>query len=58
MSVTGWKLDPTDRAELLKRIPPEWPDVIADHIILNAQARADDPLPSRLGGGAFPLPSP
>ena len=45
MPVTGWKLDATDRAELLKRFPPVWPDVIADHITLDARARAEDPLP-------------
>jgi len=28
----GWKLDPDDRAKLLKRFPPTWPEVIADHV--------------------------
>ncbi len=28
----GWKLDRTDQAKLLKRFPPTWPDVIADHV--------------------------
>lgn len=31
---TGWKLDPSERAELLERFPPRWPDVVADHVTL------------------------
>lgn len=38
MSVTGWKLDDDERAELLKRFPREWPEVIADHVTLDAAA--------------------
>lgn len=34
MTVKGWKLDQDDRARLLKRFPPVWPDVIADHVTL------------------------
>jgi hypothetical protein len=49
MPVTGWKLDATDRADLLTRFPPVWPDVIADHITLDARARAEDPLPNAQG---------
>jgi len=45
MSVTGWKLDRVQRAELLARFPPEWPDVIADHVTLDCRAGAEDPLP-------------
>ena len=45
MAVTGWKLDETERPRLLEQIPPLWPDVIADHITLDANAAADDPLP-------------
>lgn len=45
MTVTGWKLDREDRARLLGRFPPEWPDVIADHVTLYAQAGQDAPLP-------------
>lgn len=45
MIVTGWKLDRVDRAKLLERFAPEWPDVIADHVTLDAKARRDDPLP-------------
>lgn len=45
MSVTGWMLDKADRTRLLERFPPDWPDVIADHITLNIQAAQCDPLP-------------
>lgn len=45
MPVTGWKLSPDERAQLLERFPPTWPDVIADHVTLKADASADEPLP-------------
>lgn len=48
MTVKGWRLDDQDRARLLERFPPVWPDVIADHVTLmfpeakqNASALAD-----------------
>lgn len=47
MATTGWKLNETDRLELLERFPPEWPDVIADHITLEASAAVDEPLPDQ-----------
>lgn len=33
-SVTGWRLDEAERAELLARFKPLFPDVIADHVTL------------------------
>ncbi|WP_334656876.1 hypothetical protein [Sphingomonas panaciterrae] len=45
MPVTGWMLDRQEREDLLQRFPPEWPDVIADHITLDAHAAQADPLP-------------
>lgn len=45
MPVTGWKLEEEERRLLLERFPPRWPDVLADHITLDAQASAHDPLP-------------
>ncbi len=45
MAVTGWKLDPTQRAQLLERFPPTWPDVIADHVTLKADACVHEALP-------------
>ncbi|WJY19900.1 hypothetical protein QQS45_06725 [Alteriqipengyuania flavescens] len=43
--VTGWKLDRDDRAALLKRFPPVWPDIIADHVTLDPSATKDAALP-------------
>jgi len=43
--VTGWKLDEDERAMLLERFPPEWPDVIADHVTLDPSAGREGPLP-------------
>jgi hypothetical protein len=31
---TGWKLPEDERARLLARFPPRYPDVIADHVTL------------------------
>lgn len=50
MSVTGWKLGRDDRAALLERFAPEWPDVIADHITLDGDAGDDAPLPTATAG--------
>lgn len=49
-SVIGWKLDPRERAELLGRFPPHWPDVVADHVTLAADAPEDAPLPGETAG--------
>lgn len=48
MTVLGWKLDRTQRADLLKRFPPNWPDVIADHVTLRAGAGKADSLPPQV----------
>lgn len=40
----GWLLDEGDRARLLARFPPRWPDVIAHHVTLASKTR--DPLPA------------
>jgi hypothetical protein len=45
MSVIGWKLDREELEQMLERFPPEYQDVIADHITLEADADHDDPLP-------------
>lgn len=45
MATTGWKLEDPQRSALLERFPPEWPDVIADHITLATDVGADEPLP-------------
>lgn len=46
-SVIGWKLDRTQRGELLERFPPRYADPIADHVTLKSGAAAD-PLPKRV----------
>lgn len=43
--VTGWKLDRIDRASLLARFPPLFPDVVADHVTLRSGTDANTPLP-------------
>jgi len=45
MSATGWKLDPTERAQLLRRFAPHWPDTIADHVTLKGDAAGNEPFP-------------
>ncbi|MFV0623002.1 hypothetical protein ACBY01_03180 [Sphingomonas sp. ac-8] len=49
-SVVGWKLDPVDRAMLLGRFPPRWPDVVADHVTLRSGTGRDTPLPVETAG--------
>ena len=44
-SITGWKLPRDLRAELLKRFPPKYEKVVADHVTLNVGANPDTPLP-------------
>lgn len=43
-TVIGWKLDRSQREELLRRFPPRYNDVIADHVTLRPNALAE-PLP-------------
>lgn len=49
-SVTGWKLDRDERADLLRRFPPRYRHPVADHVTLAAKAAADAPLPQESGG--------
>ena len=44
----GWLLDDADRAALLARFPPRWPDVIAHHVTL--ASKTADPLPPEEAG--------
>ena len=48
-SVIGWKLDRTQRDQLLGRFPPRYPDAIADHVTLKTDATTD-PLPRQVEG--------
>ena len=45
MIVKGWKLDLEHRAMLLKRFPPVWPDVIADHVTLMPSSTEKNTVP-------------
>ena len=46
-TVTGWKLPPDERHMLLRRFPPKYDDVIADHVTLRVGATPDTPLPRK-----------
>jgi hypothetical protein len=43
-TVIGWKLDRSQRSELLERFPPRYADVDADHVTLEVNSRRE-PLP-------------
>jgi hypothetical protein len=43
--VIGWKLNRAEREALLARIPPAYPDVVADHVTLAVDDRGSQPLP-------------
>jgi hypothetical protein len=49
-TVTGWKLDPDQRRELLQQFPARYANVIADHVTLQAAAGADAALPDAVIG--------
>jgi len=46
-NVTGWKLDPDQRARLLAQFPPRYAEPVADHVTLESGVAADAPLPPR-----------
>ena len=50
MSVIGWKIDPLERGHLLEQFPPRWPDAVADHVTLQADASPDGELPQPATG--------
>jgi hypothetical protein len=53
--VIGWKLDRDQRDELLKRFPPRYADVMADHVTLRTNAGQDelpDPVDAAIIGRA------
>ena len=43
-TVIGWKLPAADREKLLRRFPPSYETVVADHVTLT-RATPDTPLP-------------
>jgi hypothetical protein len=46
----GWRLDDLERTALLKRFPPLYPDVVADHVTLKMGARPRDIAPEPCSG--------
>jgi hypothetical protein len=46
-TVTGWKLPHDERERLLAQFPPEYDNVIADHVTLRVGASAQTPLPRK-----------
>jgi hypothetical protein len=51
--VTGWKLPPHERERLLKRFPPMYENVIADHVTLRVDGTELPPKPqARIVGRA------
>ena len=46
-TITGWKLPEVERELLLRRFPPKYQNVVADHVTLRAGATLQTPLPDR-----------
>ena len=46
-SVIGWKLDRTERDELLARFPPRYAEAVADHVTLQTNAQSQ-PRPAEV----------
>jgi hypothetical protein len=52
-AVIGWKLDRGQRADLLERLAPRYPNVVADHVTLAANVAGDAPLPDSVAAEAL-----
>jgi hypothetical protein len=48
--VVGWLLNEAERDDLLRRFPPIYPDVVAHHVTLQANAPPNTPLPAATAG--------
>jgi hypothetical protein len=46
-TVNGWMLPPDEREILLRRFPPKYENVIADHVTLRTSSTFATPLPPR-----------
>ena len=46
-TVTGWKLPQVERELLLRRFPPKYAEVVADHVTLRVGATPATPLPNK-----------
>ena len=49
-SVIGWKLDPEQRKHLLRKFPPIFRNVVADHVTLQSKVTSNAPLPQETEG--------
>lgn len=48
--IIGWKLDRSEREALLRRFPPKYRNVDADHVTLQVRTRRDAALPEENEG--------
>jgi hypothetical protein len=46
-TVTGWKLPEVERELLLRRFPPKYENVVANHVTLRVGATPETPLPDK-----------
>jgi hypothetical protein len=46
-TVTGWKLPQVERELLLRRFPPKYENVVANHVTLRVGATPETPLPAK-----------
>jgi len=46
-TITGWKLPEVERELLLRRFPPKYDKVDADHVTLRMDATLESPLPDK-----------
>jgi hypothetical protein len=51
-TVTGWKLPQVERELLLRRFPPKYEKILADHVTLRIGATASTPLPDKPASSA------
>jgi len=49
-TAVGWRLDEGERAALLERFAPAYPDVVAHHVTLAMNVDPDEPLPPPCSG--------
>jgi hypothetical protein len=49
-AVIGWTLGRSQREDLLRRFPPRYREVVADHVTLSAKVAPDSALPNEEAG--------
>lgn len=48
--IIGWKLDEEQRGQFLRQFPPQFRNVVADHVTLRSKAASDAQLPKESEG--------